>query len=226
MLGPSIEWTSPDDAERRYKVNVHEVFGPLGRPRFLVVLPHPRILTKTRQTCYHESIRTLAPHSMTSSRLHRLRLAFEALEPRTRIGRPSLPLHLLLPVPIRQRLILLCLIEGEQPATIKRLLKVSDAEIAEAADLPFPRGPVCTWLEPETGTERRLRQLLFPSTAVLLIGERVPPCLRDLSLKERLMVYCALVEELHREDIQQLLHCTEHAIKTALTKVQRQVGGA
>lgn len=160
---------------------------------------------------------------MTSSRLHRLRLAFEALEPRTRIGRPSLPLHLLLPVPIRQRLILLCLIEGEQPATIKRMLKVSDAEIDEAASLPFPRGPVCTWIEPETDTERRLRQLLFPSTAVLLIGERVPSPLRDLTLKERLAIYCIVVEELSREETQELLHCTEHSIKRALETVMHQL---
>ncbi len=65
--------------------------------------------------------------------------------------------------------------------------------------------------------------MLFSSSAACLIGECVPTKLRDLSLRERLVLYMLVVEEMQWSEIQDLLHCTEWSIRESIKKTFRYV---
>ncbi|MDP9370725.1 MAG: hypothetical protein M3Q03_21065 [Chloroflexota bacterium] len=180
---------------------------------------------------------------MTSSpRLASLRFSFERLYRAGAASRvkPCPPLHALLSVPIRERLVLLALTDGAEAAEIKRTLKVKDEDvrltshrmreavaIVKAALLdPFDHLP-----DPDSLTnddhrpvaERHLRQLLFASTAVCLFGEGVPAQLAALPLRDRVITYCLLVEEMRWSAVEELLGCSEHAIRQAIAQTRAQL---
>ncbi len=179
----------------------------------------------------------------SSSRLARLRFGFERLY---RAGaasrqRPCAPLHTLLAVPIRERLVLLALTDGAEPADIKRILKVKDDDVRLTSErmrqaiaifksallhphdhLPDP--DTITNDDHRSAAERHLRQLLFASTAVCLFGEGVPPQLAMLPLRDRIVIYCLVVEELDWKATQELLGCTQWPIRTALKEALKGVG--
>ncbi len=180
---------------------------------------------------------------MTSSpRLASLRFSFERLYRAGSASRvkPCPPLHALLSVPIRERLVLLALTDGAEAAEIKPMLKVRDEDIRLTS--PRMREAVATVKDalldpyrhlpdPDTLTnddhrpvsERHLRQLLFPSAAVCLFGEGVPFPLRDTPLRTRMIVYCLLVEELSWDQVEEMLQCTEWTIRQALREISQQV---
>lgn len=208
--------------------------------------PSGNTLTQPVATCYKGDTRPMHP----SSRLARLRFGFERLY---RAGassrqRPCAPLHTLLAVPIRERLVLLALIDGTDPREIKALLKATQADIdltsgrMAAAVATMQRalldpgvhledeilrgGGGYTWADRYGAQiERHLRQLLFASTAVCLFGEAVPPRVAALPLRDRLITYCLVVEELDWRQTQEVVGCTEHAIRCAIKGMQEQVGG-
>lgn len=68
---------------------------------------------------------------ISSPRLASLRFSFERLYRSGSASRvkPCPPLHALLSVPIRERLVLLALTDGAEAAEIKRMLKVRDEDI-------------------------------------------------------------------------------------------------
>ncbi len=181
---------------------------------------------------------------MTSSpRLASLRFSFERLYRAGSASRvnPCPPLHALLSVPIRERLVLLALTDGAEAAEIKRMLKVRDEDIRLTS--PRMREAVATVKDalldpyrhlpdPDTLTnddhrpvaERHLRQLLFPSAAVCLFGEGVLAQLAALPLRDRVVVYCLLVEEMCWSGVEELLGCSEHVIRRAITHARESIG--
>ncbi len=203
---------------------------------------------------------------MTSSpRLCALRFGLERLyrEGLAIRQRPCPPLHAMLAVPIKERLVLLALADGASAAEIKRTLKVKDEDVRltsprmreavsalrEALLDPYGHVPE-EWLNPPLVSsddmtvlppfprygkswderhgrkvERELRRRLFASTAVCLFGDGVPFPLRDTPLRTRMIVYCLLVEELSWDQVEELLGCSEHAIRTAIQRTMEQIGG-
>ncbi len=180
----------------------------------------------------------------SSSRLARLRFGFERLYRAGAASRqsPCAPLHTMLAVPIKERLVLLALTDGADPKEIKQLLKVRDEDVRLTSDRM--RGAVAIFqaalLDPYShlpdpdaitnddhrpAAERHLRQMLFASTAVCLFGEGVPTQLAPLPLRDRIVIYCLVVEELDWKATQELLGCTEHAVRCAIKGVQDQIGG-
>lgn len=187
-----------------------------------------------------------------SIRLNDLRFRLDRLYRQERRPRSGPPLHLLLPIPISERLILLARIDGATPQDIKLLLKVRDDDAAlksermlQAVALVEKADPFTHWPDPwfeaplldrpditEVGqgtgygwderyghaVERACRQVLYSSSAACLIGECVPFKLKELSLQERLFVYCLVVEEMQWREIQTLLHCSEWAIRESIKK--------
>lgn len=166
------------------------------------------------------------------SPLQRLRLAFERTYAVYTVTHttPIPPLQPFLALPIRERLVLLALLDKASPEEIRAALPfvkqtdlrlTSPAMVAAVATLRRALQQPLDYFTnvPEAGdqtVERRLRQILYPSAAVLLFGEIVPLELCCLGLKTRVILYCALVEEMTRPDIQVTLGCTEWAVKQAL----------
>src|SRR6266542_6765423 len=128
---------------------------------------------------------------MVPPRIHALRLTFERLYPAhaRSLGHPGPPLHALLAVPLPERLILLALIDHAPAEEIRRTLKAttddltltSDRMRAAVASLKDALLHPYVHLDPGHEPERQLQRLLFPSAAVLLFGETVPPNLGTLS---------------------------------------------
>jgi hypothetical protein len=120
---------------------------------------------------------------MDPPRIHALRVTFERLYPAhaQSLGRPAPPLHALLAVPLPERLVLLALIDHARPEEIRKTLKASAADINLTSDRMRAAVRILkdallkpyAHLRPEHEPESQLRQLLFPSTAVLLFGETV-----------------------------------------------------
>lgn len=172
-----------------------------------------------------------------SHRLTALRFALEALYRREAASRskPAPPLHALLAVPIAERLVLLALLDGATAPEVKQLLKVSDQDAALSSDrmtaalatlqaaLADPFSHLVDEIDPDNlhPAEVQLRQLLFPSAAACLVGESVPPQMAQFPLRDRLIAYCLVVEELRWEDVERLLGCSEWAIRCALKEATR-----
>ncbi len=183
---------------------------------------------------------------MTSSpRLCALRFGLERLyrEGSASRQKPCPPLHAMLAVPIKERLVLLALTDGAGAAEIKRILKVKDEDVRLTS--PRMRAAVQTMkealLDPyghlpdpdsltndahRTAVERSLRQLLFASTAICLFGEGVPAQLAALPLQDRILLYLILVEEMPWSEVQELTGCTEHGVRAALKRAMEQIGGS
>ena len=181
---------------------------------------------------------------MTSSpRLSALRFGLERLYREGSVSRPRPcpPLHAMLAVPIKERLVLLALTDGAGAAEIKRTLKVKDedvrltsprmrgavAQLQEALLDPYGHLPDPDALTNDTQrmvAERCLRQLLFASTAVCLFGEAVPPRMASLPLRDRLILYLLLVEEVDWKQAQELTGCTEHGVRSAIKHAMEQIG--
>ncbi len=198
-----------------------------------------------------------------SHRLAHLRFDLDRLYRQDRLSRPRTcpPLHLLLPVPISERLVLLAQIDGATPQEMKALLKVKDDDLSLKSERMIraltlldqaQRDPFLHWssawfeaplissadiTQVVQGTgyvwderhghevERACRQVLFSSSAACLIGECVPVALRHLTLRERLLIYCLLVEEMQWSEIQALLHCSEWSIRESINKTFTYLGG-
>jgi hypothetical protein len=174
-------------------------------------------------------------------------------------------LHYLLPIPLKERLILLATIDGADERTIRQSLKVSkdDASLTSRrmkramqrvkAHLSSPHSywpDVWTRVDltPDedltngvifedsqgiawnrrygSALESHLARLLWADVAVALIGHGVPPEVSKLSLKQRLVLYCLLVEGLTQEEIIQIMGCTEWDVDRSLRDGLRAVGGA
>ena len=73
--------------------------------------------------------------------------------------------------------------------------------------------------------EQCLQKLLYAEVAVCLFGDAVPEQLRDLTLKERAVAYCLLVESMKWKEIQELLGCTKHFIRSVIIKLSRLLEG-
>jgi hypothetical protein len=172
-------------------------------------------------------------------------------------------LHHLLPIPIRERLILLATIDGADERAIRRAIKVSkdDAtltsrrmkrtlqrmkthlsqphsywpEVWTRVDLT-PEGDLTNGVifEESNGIawnrrygaslETHLGQLLWSDVAVALIGQSVPSKIARLSLKQRLALYCLLVEGCSQEETIQTMGCTEWDVERSLRDGLRAIG--
>ncbi len=147
----------------------------------------------------------------------------------------------MLAVPIRERLVLLALTDGAEAREIKQLLKVRDEDVRLTSERmrqaiaifksallhPYDHLPdpdTITNDDHRSAAERHLRQLLFASTAVCLFGEGVPPQLAMLPLRDRIVIYCLVVEELDWKATQELLGCTQWPIRMALKEALKGVG--
>lgn len=71
--------------------------------------------------------------------------------------------------------------------------------------------------------ERTFRQIWYPSAAPLLLGAMVPIELKDLSLKERLILYLLIVQESTYEEVQELLGCSDWSIRQAIKKAMKEL---
>lgn len=185
-----------------------------------------------------------------SHRLNLLRFGLARLfrsQARERTG-PVPALHLLLPIPIQERLVLLAKIDGADERAIREALGLNagDARLATEA---IQRGmeryqraiaePFTSWPEPyirdDGGAywqrrwgaelEQALGQLLWGDVAVALIGEGVPSTVATLSLKQRLLMYCLLVEGCDWQTTQGLLGCSQWFVRRAISDALERVGG-
>lgn len=191
-----------------------------------------------------------------SLRLNDLRFRLDRAYRQERPSRPKScpPLHLLLAIPISERLILLSRVDGDSPQEIKALLHAKDDDVhlrsdrmvqavqilndaqhdpflhwpsdwfkAPLIDLPDITDDVQTagfgWDERHGhAVERAFRQVLFSTAAPCLFGECVPALLRNMTLRERALIYCLVVEEMEWEDAQHLLGCSEWALRVSIKK--------
>lgn len=101
---------------------------------------------------------------------------------------------------------------------------------------PYPETEPTDLVDPETSfpfpdrliprdTDIQLRQVFFPEAAVLLFGELVPEQLAALGLQPRLVLYLLSVEEMGWREVEELLGCSEWAIRQALKQGIEAVGG-
>ncbi len=172
-----------------------------------------------------------------SQRLNSLRFAFERLyqTEAAHRSRAMPPLHLLLGVPILERLILLGILDGVPSREIKSLLEIDADDFALTSERM--RQAVTTFTDacrdpfaylPDQITndvhrrlaELHLRRLFFPSVALCLFGEAVPPKCAALTYKQKALVYCILVEQLTRQETSQLLGATNWSICAALHEAE------
>jgi len=198
-----------------------------------------------------------------SQRLAHLRFDLDRLYRQDRLSRPRTcpPLHLLLPIPISERLVFLAQIDGATPQEMKALLKVKDDDLTLKSERMVravsllnqaQRDPFLHWSNdwfeaPLIGStditlvaqgmgyrwndrfgydvERACRQMFYASVAVCLVGECVPVALRELALRERLLIYCLVVEEMQWSAIEAPLHCTEWSIRESINKTLTYLGG-
>jgi DNA-directed RNA polymerase specialized sigma subunit len=64
--------------------------------------------------------------------------------------------------------------------------------------------------------ERQLTNVFYPSAALLLFGELVPGELAVLGLRGRVVLYCLLVEQMERAEVQELLGVSEWCVKRCI----------
>jgi hypothetical protein len=157
--------------------------------------------------------------------------AFAEQQRNTSIATPGL--HHLLPVPIRERLILLAKVDGATPQQIRRTIQCSyeDAHLQSDAMLDA----VATWqstikdafwavptrsnwrFQKDASVEKGLKQLMWADVAVSLIGDAaLPELVSALPLKRRLMLYTLLVEDMRWHTIKPLLRCTDWQIRESI----------
>jgi hypothetical protein len=161
--------------------------------------------------------------------VHRLRLAFEnryAILTRDAPLTPSM--WPFLSLPIRERLVLLCIADtGADEAKIKHALPwakqtdvrlTSPAMVKAAATFLKVLNIPTAWIDPEGDVEKQLMQIFYPSATPMLFGYIVPPELSTLSLKTRVAIYCLVVEGLQRREVQELLECSEWYVKQAINQ--------
>jgi hypothetical protein len=159
--------------------------------------------------------------------IHRLRLAFEdryAILTRDAPLTPSM--WPFLSLPIRERLVLLCIADtGADEAKIKHALPwakqtdvrlTSPAMVKAAATFLKVLNIPTAWIDPEGDVEKQLMQIFYPSATPMLFGYIVPPELSTLSLKTRVAIYCLVVEGLQRREVQELLECSEWYVKRSI----------
>ena len=142
-------------------------------------------------------------------------------------------LHHLLPIPIRDRLILLARIDGATPQQIRRTIQCSyeDAHLQSDAMLDA----VATWqstikdafwavptrsnwrFQKEASVEKGLKQLMWADVAVALIGDAaLPELVCALPLKRRLILYSLLMDDIRWHTIKPLLRCTDWQIRESI----------
>lgn len=141
--------------------------------------------------------------------------------------------HHLLPVPIRERLILLAKIDGASPQQIRRTIRCSyeDAHLQSDAMVDA----IATWqatmkdvfwnvptrsnwrFQREASVEKAFKQLMWADVAVALIGDAaLPELVSDLPLKRRLLHYTLLVEDLRWHRARPMLRCTDWQIRESI----------
>jgi hypothetical protein len=150
-------------------------------------------------------------------------------------------LHHLLPVPIRERLILLAKIDGADARTIRAILPVSreDAE-GTSPEMVFAIRiwqqtlEDAYWSLPErhgwrrqrnVAVERSLSQLLWADVAVALIGDATLPAIDALPLRKRLILYLLLVHHADWATITELMHASNWEIRQAILQGLAATGG-
>lgn len=161
--------------------------------------------------------------------VHRLRLALEARYAILTKDAPSTPsMWPFLSLLLRERLILLCVADtGANETAIKQALpfaKQTDVRLTSpamvAASQTFLKvlNTPTAWIDPEGDVERQLLQIFYPSATPMLFGYVAPPELAQLSLKTRCAIYCLVVENLQRREVQELLGCSEWFVKTSIER--------
>src|SRR4051794_12315760 len=159
--------------------------------------------------------------------VHRLRLLFERRYAIIAADAPhkAQPLQAFLALPIRERLILLALLDQHgkpDEAAIRAALpyaKQSDVRLTSKTILKAVetlKAAIETptlWVGPDHDQEKQLLAVFYPSAAVCLFGGLVPPDLRDLDLQARMIIYCLVVETMKWEIVEELLGCSEWKIK-------------
>jgi hypothetical protein len=147
------------------------------------------------------------------------------------------PLHAFLVVPIPERLALLAKADGASDKVIKRLLNVSDEDLAlesdrmiQARDL-FENAIDDPWsfIDESKHPELQIHQAWFRDVPSMLIGETMPAGMNSLSLKQRLSVYLVLMErptyKWSSPEVQSYLGCTEFAVRRSIIECQKAIGG-
>lgn len=160
--------------------------------------------------------------------IHRLRLACErryATQAAT-LHHPVPNLHAFLCLPLKERLILLALADRCDHKTIQAALpfaKQSDVRLTSPGTraaltlLHLALASPKLWIDPQADdVERQLTNIFYPSTALLLFGELVPPELEVLGLQGRAIMYCLLVEQMERDAVQALLGVSEWKVKQTI----------
>lgn len=156
-------------------------------------------------------------------------------------GHATPGLHHLLPVPIRERLILLAKLDGAEPATIRKILRVSQEDaLLQSVEMQlaihiWQRSMNNTyWYLPtkhgwrqqrNTAVERALGQLLWADVAVALIGDSVPSKLSAIPLRRRLILYMLLVEQYEWSQIMEVMSVTNWEIRQAINTGLTAIGG-
>jgi hypothetical protein len=142
-------------------------------------------------------------------------------------------LHHLLPVPIRERLILLARIDGATPHQIRRAVHCSTEDAKCVSDpmvdaIAIWRSTLqdAYWNVPtrphwrhqkKAPVEKSIKQFLWSDVPVALIGDAaLPELVSSLTLKHRLILYGLLVEELPWRRIRPLLRCTDWQIRESI----------
>ena len=134
-----------------------------------------------------------------------------------------------LALPIRERLILLALLDQHgkpDEAAIRAALpyaKQSDVRLTSKTILKAVETlkaaieqPTILWIDPDHDQEKAVLAIFYPSAAVCLFGGLVPIELRDFGLQARFIAYCLVVETMKWEDVEELLGGSEWKIKRTL----------
>ena len=150
--------------------------------------------------------------------IHRLRLAFEARYAiLTKDAPPTPSMWPFLSLPLRERLILLCIADtGANEAAIKQALpfaKQTDVRLTSPAMVKASQtflkvlNTPTAWIDPEGDVEQQLLQIFYPSATPMLFGYVCPPEMAQLSLKTRCVIYCLVVEGLCRLSLSSRQDC-------------------
>src|SRR4051812_8800498 len=164
---------------------------------------------------------------MTS--VHRLRLLFERRYAIIAQDAPhkAQPLQAFLALPIRERLILLALLDQHgtpDEAAIRAALpyaKQSDVRLTSKTILKAVetlKAAIETptlWIDPDHDQEKQLLAVFYPSAAVCLFGGLMPIQMKDFSLQA---LYLLIVECWRWEQVEELLGVSEWFIKSQIRK--------
>jgi hypothetical protein len=168
---------------------------------------------------------------MTS--VHKLRLLFERRYAIVAADAPhkAHPLQAFLALPIRERLILLALLDQHgkpDEAAIRAALpyaKQSDVRLTSKTILKAVetlKAAIETptlWIDPDNNQETQLLNVFYPSAAVCLFGGLVPLELRDFSLQDRLIAYLLVVETMKWDEVEELPGVSEWRVKMTLHRM-------